>query len=116
MQRAFVAIFVLAVVHQGFAQTCTPPPSGMLSWWTGDDSAADLVGPNDAVLLNGATFSTGKVGKAFNLDGLDDRVDVADDASLNPGTGSFTIDAWVFKSGLQSDIAVAPVITKHGGD
>ena len=85
----------------------------MVSWWTGDDSWTDLVGSNDGSPQNGAIFAAGKVGKAFSLDGVDDRVDVADNPSFNPGNGGFTLDAWVFKTRVQSDIAVAPVVTKH---
>ena len=26
------------------AQTCTPPPSGLVSWWPGDGNADDIAG------------------------------------------------------------------------
>src|SRR5437764_3427761 len=93
--------------------TCVPPPSGMVSWWPGDGNPNDIRGSNNGTLQGGATFAPGEVGQAFSLDGIDDRIDVADNPNLNPGTGSFTVDAWVFKTRLQDETAIAPVVTKH---
>src|SRR5205807_1366390 len=33
------------------------PPSGLVSWWTADNTAADLEGLNNATLYNGTTFA-----------------------------------------------------------
>jgi hypothetical protein len=95
---------------------CVSAPSGLVSWWPADGDALDYQDSNSGTLQGGATFSSGKVGQAFSLDGNDGRVDVADNPVLNPGTGSFTVDAWVFKTRLQNDMAVAPVVAKHVGD
>ena len=73
--------------------TCAPTPPGMLSWWPGDGSANDIVGGNNGVLQNGATFATGEVGQAFSLDGVDDNVLIPDAPSLN--YTDFTYDAWI---------------------
>src|SRR5438067_1012218 len=96
--------------------SCVPPPSNMVSWWPGDGNANDIWDSNPGTLQGGATFAPGEVGQAFSLDGDDDRVDVIDNPNLNPGTGSFTVDAWVFKTRLQNDMAIAPVVAKHVGD
>src|SRR5262245_39229580 len=45
------------------------PPTGILSWWTGDNSATDLLGVNHGSLLNGANYAAGKVAQGFNFDG-----------------------------------------------
>ena len=50
------------------------PPSGVISWWTADNTPADLMGPNNGSLFNGATFGAGKVSQAFNFDGIDDNL------------------------------------------
>ena len=40
----------------------------MISWWTGDLTAADLFGLNNGTLQNGATYAAGMVGDAFSFD------------------------------------------------
>jgi len=77
---------------------CTEPPSGLVSWWPGDQSGEDIVGSNHGTLRNGAVLTMGKVGNAFGFDGTDDFVDIADAGNLSPhvgATGEVTIEAWV---------------------
>jgi hypothetical protein len=40
-------------------------------------------------------FATGTVGQAFSLDGVDDHVNAGSNASLQFGSGAFTIELWV---------------------
>jgi hypothetical protein len=47
---------------------CIAPPSGMVSWYTGDGTANDFLGNNNGTLQNGAGFAGGEVGQAFSLD------------------------------------------------
>ena len=84
---------ILMTAVPASAQSCTPPPSGMISWWPGDGNANDLIGDNDGQLIGDATFAAGLVGGAFSLDGFTDSINVPDSDSLDTGT-SFTIDAW----------------------
>jgi len=70
------------------------PPSGLISWWTADNTAADLMGLNNATMYNGATFAPGEVGQAFSFDGVGARVQVADSDSLKL-TASMTIEGWI---------------------
>ena len=81
--------------HPGQVLTCTPPPSGLVSWWGGDNNALDLAGTNDGAPMNGATYGTGRVGRAFSFDGVDDYVNVPNSPSWNFGTNNFSIDFWV---------------------
>ncbi|MGH8458801.1 MAG: hypothetical protein ACRESV_05575, partial [Nevskiales bacterium] len=74
---------------------CVPPPTGMVAWWPGDNSAGDIAGTNHGTLLADATFAVGEVGHAFSFDGTDDGVSVADDPALNFGIGDFSFDAWI---------------------
>jgi parallel beta-helix repeat protein len=69
------------------------PPSGMVSWWPGDGNAWDIVGPNDGVLMNGATFGDGMVGPAFLFDGV--NAFVATPSTNISGLQRLTIDMWV---------------------
>ncbi|GEM_PF-2267567 len=74
---------------------CVAPPSGMVGWWPADNHANDLAGTNHGTLMNGAAYAPGKVAAAFSLPGANDYVKVPNGSSLNPGTGDFSLDAWV---------------------
>jgi hypothetical protein len=94
MIAAFLVVTGLFVSY-AVAQVCVTPPTGMVSWWPGDENANDIQGAHHGALQNGATFAPGKVGQAFDLDGLNDFVQVADSSAWDFGTNDFTIDLWV---------------------
>ena len=88
-----VAVFLLAMAPGIVEAACVEPPSGLVSWWSGDGHAYDIAGENNGTLSNGATFAPGLVGEAFSFDGVDDQVWAS-------GTGiadlqQLTIEAWV---------------------
>ena len=91
-------LLAFVFVGQAVAQTCVQPPSGMVSWWDADSvsgtTAFDIQDGNDGALVNGATTSTGIVGDAFSLDGINDYVAISDSNDWDFGTGDFTIDFW----------------------
>jgi len=89
-----ILLLVFILVGQAGAQTCVEPPSDLVSWWPGDGNANDIVDGNPGTLVNGATFTAGKVGQAFSFDGVNDFVTIGDPANLQL-TGDFTITAWV---------------------
>ncbi len=74
-----------AWVEGGTVSVCTPPPSGMISWWSGDNNALDMIGSNNGTLVNGATYAPGMVGQAFSFNGSGDYVSVpaANNLALN---------------------------------
>ncbi len=101
--EAFWLLLLLGALLTGYAPNpawaqvepaCTPPPSGMVSWWGGDNNALDMVGTNHGTLLFGATYAPGKAGQAFSLDGVDDYVDLGSSAAFD--LTDFTLDAWVY--------------------
>lgn len=96
----------LGVAAQG-SPVCVTPPSGMVSWWPGDGNANDIQDGNNGTLQNGATFAAGKVGQAFSFDGVNDFVQVPHNSNLDPGTGSFTLDAWVKTSATANQTLVS---------
>jgi hypothetical protein len=62
--------------------------------WNADNTANDATpNANHGTLVNGATFSTGKIGQAFNFDGINDYVRLPNN-SLDL-TGDFSISMWV---------------------
>ncbi len=93
------------------ANTCVPPPAGLVSWWSGDGNPEDLYDLNDLTAHNGATFGPGKVSKALSLDGVDDYFTVADNGSLNPGTNDFTYEFWL----KTTDITFGYILEKRVG-
>jgi hypothetical protein len=91
--------------------TCVPPPSGLLSSWPGEYTAIDARGGNNGTLQNGATFGSGMVGSSFSLDGVDDFMEIPDNASLTPP--SLTLDAWVNPSTLEAGAEGRVIIAKY---
>jgi len=91
---------------------CVPPPSGLIGWWPGDGNANDIGGTNNGTLQGGATFTTGKVGQAINLNGSSQYVDVPNRASLNPTT-SISLEAWIYPR-LPLNSIGSPIIKKAG--
>src|SRR5215471_4920463 len=73
----------------------------LVSYWSGDNTAVDSVSGNNGTLQNGATYVAGQVNKAFKLDGVDDRVLVADSLSLAL-TQSLSIEAWILVDGYST--------------
>ncbi len=75
---------------------CTPPPSGMVSWWGGDNNALDMIGGNNGTLMGGATYASGMVGEAFSFDGSETNfVEIPDSEEFNPSE-AFSVDGWFY--------------------
>src|SRR5262245_45050145 len=68
-------------------------PSGAVSWWAGDGSAADLVGSNAGTLNNGVTFFQGQVADGFRFNTA--NYVSAGTAGLPTGNANRTLEMWV---------------------
>src|SRR5437016_234439 len=84
----------------GQTPNCVQPPAGLVGWFAGDGDARDIT-------ENG--YSTGKVAKAFNLNGAGQHfngtgqyVEYPSRASQDPTT-EITVDAWVYFNQLPSE-------------
>ncbi|HVZ41076.1 MAG TPA: LamG-like jellyroll fold domain-containing protein [Candidatus Kapabacteria bacterium] len=104
---------------------CTPPPSGMVGWWSLDETfltpgtlVADLTGnassyfpantPNNGAVVGLVLAAPGKVAGGFHFNG--DRsqyVRVPNHPDLNVGRGDFSIDAWVRPDNLDINAVIA---------
>jgi len=73
------------------AQCAMSAPEGLVSWWTADQTANDLMGVNNGTLENGVTYILGEVNYAFSFDGTDQYVLINSTGSL---TGAFTVELW----------------------
>jgi hypothetical protein len=94
---------------------CTVPPSGMVSWWGGDNNALDIVGTNNGTLQGNATYAAGKVGQAFSFDGgVGNYVEIPDSSSLNP-SGAFSVDGWFYIDPVANAGKIATFVSKSEG-
>ena len=75
------------------AAVCTTAPLNMVAWYKGENNGNDQFGVYNGT-VTGATYPGGKVGQAFSLDGIDDKVVVSSVAALQPA--AITIDAWIY--------------------
>src|SRR5258706_12138744 len=64
---AFILLTAVLVPHTLLAQSCTPPASGLVSWWPGNGNTFDVAGTNNGTLQGNAAFAAGKVGQAFTF-------------------------------------------------
>ncbi len=73
---------------------CLAAPAGLISWWPGDGSTADVVGTNNGSLAvtNRFAYAPGLVGQAFAPDGVAEYVTVPDSPSLRPT--NLTVECW----------------------
>jgi murein DD-endopeptidase MepM/ murein hydrolase activator NlpD len=85
--------------------SCVPSPSNLISWWTGDGNANDIIGTNDGQLQNGVAFTPGKVGQTFYFDGISSDVYVPNSPSLRIGD-SITIEFWIYPNNQPNSVPV----------
>ena len=90
---------------------CAAVPSSLVGWWPLDDAAGsatvvDINASGGPGLNNGTSQPaslgsggpvpvSGAVGGVLAFDGVDDYVEIPDNAALNFGTGDFSVDAWI---------------------
>jgi DNA-binding beta-propeller fold protein YncE len=93
-------VLTVEALEQRTVPTAVAMPSGIVSWWTANNTAADVYGLNNAALTN-VTYATGEVGQAFSFNGSNSRAEIADSSSL-AFTASFTIEGWIKVNALPS--------------
>jgi len=59
-------------------------PEGIISWWTGDSNANDLIRTNHSGLFNGAGSGSGFVGQGFVFYGVNDYLETPHRANFRP--------------------------------
>ena len=86
----------IALTASADTTNCTPPPSGLVSWWRAEGNALDQAGTNNGTLVGSTTYGQGRVGQAFVFDGSGDAVSLGNPTNLQ--LQNFTIEAWVKRS------------------
>jgi len=68
-------------------------PAGLVSWWPAEGNYTDIISGNNGAPSGGVGFAPGEVGQAFSFNGVDGKIQVADNANLD--VSQITIEAWV---------------------
>jgi hypothetical protein len=95
----------------------SPPPTcgqsdtaGIISYWRGESDTNDSKDNNPGTAYGGMNYVAGKVGNAFNFDGVDDYIGMPLSSSLNL-TNDMTVEAWVKPIGTFYGLVV---MSKYG--
>ncbi len=94
--RALTQSQIQGIVNAGSAgkcRACTPPPSGMVSWWPGDGNGNDIQDGNNGTLEGNITFVAGKVGQVFRSQSPGGDELIGNPANLR--LQDFTFDSWI---------------------
>jgi hypothetical protein len=104
LKNALAALILMLIVLASSAVQ-----AGMITYWAFDEGdgviAADTSGNGMDATIDGAEWTTGIKGAALQFAGNDDKDIVTADAALGITTDTFTITAWVKRTGEQSDWA-----------
>src|SRR5262249_24396332 len=85
---------------------CYSLPSGAVAWWMAESNAQDSIGLTNGTSYNGVTYTNGEVVTAFNLNGSNQHIRAANQASLQL-TNAMTLEAWVYPTSLGGYMNVA---------
>lgn len=100
LTRVLVLSFLMAFATSGVE-------AGMLTHWSFDEGAgvttADMSGNGMNATIDGAEWTTGFRGGALQFAGNAEKDIVTADAALGITTDTFTVSAWVKRTGEQSD-------------
>jgi hypothetical protein len=67
--------------------------SSLVAHYTFDDTASDSAGSNNGTLVGGPTYVSGKIGKALQFDGVDDKVTAP--LTTSELTTGMTVSLWI---------------------
>jgi hypothetical protein len=69
--------------------------TNLLNVWNANGNTNDSCGTSNGTAVGGLTYSTGKVGSAFQFNGTDSLVSIPNTSGQFNFTGNFTINAWI---------------------
>jgi hypothetical protein len=88
---------------------CMAQPSGLVSWWRGNDDATDHMGHNNGTLENGTGFALGEVGDAFSFNGSNQYVLIGQPVPADLQIqNNFTMSAWVYMTSYPTNVGSGP--------
>jgi hypothetical protein len=96
---------------------CYAQPSGLVSWWRGNDDATDHVGSNTGTLENGAGFALGESGDAFSFNGSNQYVLIGEPVPTNLQIqNNITMSAWIYVTSYPANVGSGPYQTIVGSE
>jgi hypothetical protein len=92
MPPLLVGLILISAVEAEAQSSCTPPPSGLLSWFPMQNSVTDIAGEVLVLDTSDLSFVPGEVGQGVTF-GTGGYIDLTNCAALE--TPEFTWEAWV---------------------
>lgn len=89
---------------------------GLVAWYSGEGTAADIAGGHHGVAVTAVGFGAGRVGQAFQLSGSESpgHVRVPNAPDLEPATVS--VEAWVNSTNINDYGAYSYIVSKGAAD
>ena len=72
---------------------------GIQGWWRAESNTVDSAYADNGTPVNGAGYTNGEVGSAFNFNGVNSYVQISDQPNLRMTKG-MTLEAWVYPTSL----------------
>src|SRR5262249_6110766 len=82
---------------------------GLQAWWQANATGDDHVNGNQVFLENNANYALGKVGAAFNFDGVNARASVGANPHINLTKASnpgFTVEFWMNPNSFSNGVVM----------
>ncbi|MBK9608784.1 MAG: Ig-like domain repeat protein [Betaproteobacteria bacterium] len=93
--------------------TCSNLPAGLVSWWSGENSAEDATGANPGTAVGGVAYAAGQLGQAFLLDGSTGYIQNTNPVGLPLGAAPRTMMLW-FRTPVNLASATEAAMVQYG--
>jgi hypothetical protein len=94
----------MIVATHGILANATIPSTlnnSLYAVYNAENNTNDSFGSRNGTAMGGLTYTTGKIGNAFNLNGTTSYVDFGDNFDI--GTSSWSFDCWLFTTSTASN-------------
>ena len=82
--------------------------SSLVGYWKFNEGlgniANDYSGNGNNGIINGATWTTGKYGKALQFDGISNYVEIPDNPSLRASNNQITVEMWIKRNKVPTNV------------